>query len=430
MARDDRFKMARSHPHTTSQVPTRPRSNSCLPAPGPAWISTVGEYAMDIIPHSNINYITDALWGLASLGYKPKPAAMDIVITASMLNQHTIQREQLVRFLMALGTIGYVPSTPQAKDMFCQWCLTTSKIAGRRNLGNHEVCDMVWAISCMPYRPAPIVHEQFISSMLRDTRISYQPDFGFLHSYCQAIDYQPDFSILHSYCQAIGYQPDFGFLHSYCQAVRISLNSFAPNELADMLEAVAAFQCYIAADPLWVSEVMASVLCKMESFDASAIAGLLRGATQLPGLQPSAQWLAATIYRVEEILPTFSGPQMGDIIMALAKIGYRPPANVLDGFVHHLSINIHELPVASTNAIAEALTVIVPNYLGLGDGHEEYQALQMKLRVHQIPAAVLLQPVPNAKQISSRSSPTSLPKAPQSPPSGSAPLKNGSLSKK
>ena len=61
----------------------------------------------------------------------------------------------------------------------------------------------------------------------------------------------------------------------------------------------------------------------------------------------------------------------------------------------------------------QALMLLVPGYLAPGDddaGHREYQELQMKLRQHQLPNMVVLQPVSHdttAAELSSGSSSSS-----------------------
>ncbi len=67
---------------------------------------------------------------------------------------------------------------------------------------------------------------------------------------------------------------------------------------------------------------------------------------------PTAQLIFST-RRAEELQAEFTGPQLSDIIVALGKLGYRPPAHVLDAFVHHISNRVHELPLGGTDELAE-----------------------------------------------------------------------------
>ena len=91
---------------------------------------------------------------------------------------------------------------------------------------------------------------------------------------------------------------------------------------------------------------------------------------------------------------------MCDVVIALSRFGYRPPADVFDTFVRHISDHTHELDSESTLALSDALTSIVPGYLisggggSGGDGHSEYHELQMRLRSVEMPRRVLLRSVP------------------------------------
>jgi len=97
----------------------------------------------------------------------------------------------------------------------------------------------------------------------------------------------------------------------------------------------------------------------------------------------------------------YTGRQMSDVIVALAKIGYRPPIEVFDAFVKHIAEHAHELQPDETLALSEALTCIVPGYITVAggdggcDGHQEYHDLQMRLRATEVPARVLLRSVPS-----------------------------------
>jgi hypothetical protein len=97
----------------------------------------------------------------------------------------------------------------------------------------------------------------------------------------------------------------------------------------------------------------------------------------------------------------YSGEQMAAILVTLARYGYRPPAEVFDAFVKHVSDRADELSPPCTAALSEALTHMVPGYLLASgaapeDGHLEYERLQMRLRRLEVPARIVSQPVPAA----------------------------------
>ena len=70
-------------------------------------------------------------------------------------------------------------------------------------------------------------------------------------------------------------------------------------------------------------------------------------------LSTSNRRTAHSTHRAEELQGEFSGPQLSDIIVALGRLGYRPPAHVLDAFVHRISSRVHELPLGGTDELAE-----------------------------------------------------------------------------
>ena len=93
----------------------------------------------------------------------------------------------------------------------------------------------------------------------------------------------------------------------------------------------------------------------------------------------------------------YTGSQMCDVIVALGRFGYRPPADVFDTFVRHITDHAHELSPTQTSALSDALTELVPGYLGGGaDGHRQYDELQMQLRAVEVPARVLLRAIPGS----------------------------------
>jgi hypothetical protein len=85
---------------------------------------------------------------------------------------------------------------------------------------------------------------------------------------------------------------------------------------------------------------------------------------------------------------------MCDVLVSLSHFGYAPPAEVFDVFVRHITEKADELPAGRTQELSEALMELVPAYLGAGDGHKEYEELQMRLREVQVPAKVLMHRVP------------------------------------
>ena len=104
---------------------------------------------------------------------------------------------------------------------------------------------------------------------------------------------------------------------------------------------------------------------------------------------------------------------MSDVIIALARIGYRPPVEVFDTFVKHIADHAHELQLDQTLALSEALTCIVPGYIGGNvrgggdDGHQQYHDLQMRLRATEMPARVMLRAIPSTSGDGSSSHKTS-----------------------
>ena len=113
--------------------------------------------------------------------------------------------------------------------------------------------------------------------------------------------------------------------------------------------------------------------------------------------RPCLPLLAPIPHSVQYNCGYYTGSQMCDVIVALGRFGYRPPADVFDTFVRHITDHAHELSPAQTSALSDALTELVPGYLGGGaDGHRQYDELQMRLRAVEVPARVLLRAIPGS----------------------------------
>ena len=122
---------------------------------------------------------------------------------------------------------------------------------------------------------------------------------------------------------------------------------------------------------------------------------LLSSAVKLPGIKPGAQWLALAVARVQRSCSEYSAEQMARILIALCKFNYRPPADVFDLFVQHVSSRSESLPPSLTDPLSDSLTDMVSSYLlDGGDGHEGYQEVQMKLRSREVPMRVMSQDYP------------------------------------
>lgn len=70
---------------------------------------------------------------------------------------------------------------------------------------------------------------------------------------------------------------------------------------------------------------------------------------------------------------------------------------MFDALVQHVTANADTLPAERTAELSDALMALVPGYLGGADGHEQYQALQMRLRAVEVPARVVSHAVPSAQ---------------------------------
>lgn len=119
---------------------------------------------------------------------------------------------------------------------------------------------------------------------------------------------------------------------------------------------------------------------------------LLASAVDLPGIKPGAQWLALAVARVQRSCHEYSAEQMARILIALCKFNYRPPAEVFDLFVQHVSSRSETLAPALTNQLSDSLTTLVSSYILDGpDGHLHYQDVQMRLRRKEVPMRVISQ---------------------------------------
>eukprot|EP00798_Chlamydomonas_sp_ICE-L_P002410 gene2410-8723_t len=326
-----------------------------LPPPSQAWVTTVGDHVFRHMAGCNVNNLAGSVWALATLGYKPTGSMLNELIQVSLGKLHNLQTCQMIRFVQALGLFRYTPGSPLGHVGYDGWCELLAKLASRRKYDTKEVCDLVHALGELPGRPASLCHERFVNSLIKYTRM--------------------------------GHQPDFGFLHNYCQAARHMWQGFKPHDLATIAEAMASFQCPVTVDPLWSSGFMANVLCKLDLFDAPSLAGLMRGVARMHGLQPSAAWLAATILKVENLLPDLTGPQLGSILFSLSTLCYRPPSHVLDACAYCLDSRMEELSAEDAKCTAQALAILLPIDLSRAES-QGYLDLLHRLEARQLaPAA-------------------------------------------
>ena len=66
-------------------------------------------------------------------------------------------------------------------------------------------------------------------------------------------------------------------------------------EYATLIEALAHIACPITVDPLWATEFLAVIQCRMADFPPAAMAKLLPAVHALPGIKPGAHWLALAV---------------------------------------------------------------------------------------------------------------------------------------
>lgn len=69
----------------------------------------------------------------------------------------------------------------------------------------------------------------------------------------------------------------------------------APQEYADLISAMSYIACPISIDPLWATEFLAVIQCRMADFPPAAMAKLLPAVHSLPGTRPGAHWLALAV---------------------------------------------------------------------------------------------------------------------------------------
>jgi hypothetical protein len=149
--------------------------------------------------------------------------------------------------------------------------------------------------------------------------------------------------------------------------------------------ALAYFGCPVTVDSLWACEFLAVMQCRFDQFSPRAMSQLLKGVVDLPGLHPGAQWVALAVARVQHSADDYTAAQMCDVLVALSRLGYAPPPDVFSSFVHHVTVRADELTPGATANLSGALMQLMPGYMvGSGDGHSEYDALQMRLRERQV----------------------------------------------
>mmetsp|Transcript_4997 Transcript_4997/g.10788 ORF Transcript_4997/g.10788 Transcript_4997/m.10788 type:complete len:828 (-) Transcript_4997:399-2882(-) len=346
------------------------------------WLEAVGKRLHERMWNFGGNSLANALWGLSELGYRPKQDLLDHCVACSLSKLHTMRTTELVRMLEALGTFAYLPASDDKQQLFQKWFAEYMKLAAKRRYNARNACDLVGAVIGLP-NSSSLLEPGFITTIIRATQI---------HNLRNANAAR--LVRLLKGLQQLGYRPDFGFLHNFAQAARYMWTSFKPQELADLMYCLSEFGCPVTLDPLWSTEFMALVQTRFDEFPPQALATLLQAVVRLPGLKPSAQWLAMAVARVQQASPDFSASQMCDVLVALSQLGYRPPADVLDTFLHHISAHAEELPPSQTAQISAALTHLVPGYLANEDGHQQYHNLQIRLRKLQLPSRVHLQQVP------------------------------------
>ncbi len=73
--------------------------------------------------------------------------------------------------------------------------------------------------------------------------------------------------------------------------------------------------------------------CFIFSLSLSYCRRLLISVGDLPGIKAGPEWIASAVDCVRLNMAEYSGSQMCDIVVALGRYGYRPPADVFDAFV-------------------------------------------------------------------------------------------------
>lgn len=66
-------------------------------------------------------------------------------------------------------------------------------------------------------------------------------------------------------------------------------------EYADLIAAMSYIACPISIDPLWATEFLAVIQCRLADFPPAAMAKLLPAVYSLPGTRPGAHWLALAV---------------------------------------------------------------------------------------------------------------------------------------
>ncbi|KAG1674387.1 hypothetical protein FOA52_012913 [Chlamydomonas sp. UWO 241] len=374
----------------------------------PEWLDGVGERVRSVMGVCTGETLASCMWGLSQLGYVPDAAFMQAIVDTTLPKLHLMRTTTLIRQLSAIAAFAYQPRSGQAKASLAAWYAEFVRLASRRTYNIGQACDVLAALAASPQLSRAVANDFFISQILKATR---------MHN-ARNVSPTRVASILRS-LQRLRHRPDFGFLHNFTQVARTMWTGFTPQEYADIITALAAFRCPVTVDSLWACEFLALMQCRFDEFPPRAMAQLLRGVVDLPGLYPGAQWVALAVARVQHSADDYTAGQMCDVLVALSQLGYAPPPDVFSSLVAHVTVRADELPPDATASLSGALMQLMPGYIGSGDGHSEYDALQMRLREQQVPARVVLHPVPsNGDGGSSSSSGSDAGQRPRGPRAG------------
>ncbi|GAX72764.1 hypothetical protein CEUSTIGMA_g220.t1 [Chlamydomonas eustigma] len=326
---------------------TRPMSNLI----SSRWLEEVASRVQEQMWSFSGDGLSDTVWSLSQLGYVPTASFMKDCVAASHTKLFATKNNQMIRMFYALGSMKYLPNSKGELETLDCWYKEAIKLASRREYDVHQMCNFISAISKLP--PG-----------------------------------SPHGLLL------LKHKPDFGFMHNFAQACRYVWNSFTPQGYADLMAAMVFLACPMSVDPMWLSEFLAIIQCKLHIFPPTALCKLLPAVRDLPGIRPGAEWLAIAVGSVDRNVHHYNGPQMCKILVALSQYDYRPPADVFDRLMKRLEEQADQLTSEDRSLVSESLTVLLSGYLSGTDGHEQYSQLQLKLRAQEVPASVLLHPRP------------------------------------
>jgi len=287
-----------------------------LQGPPALWLDCVADRVHELLPHFSPSGMASVMWALSMLGCTASQQMLDDFIAHSRSQLRLMHKEDVVHMAQALANFGYRP-TPDSLPAWNAWFDEYQRLAGRRVYEVDQVCDLVLALSALPSRSS----DALLRHVLRFTRLNRPTALRHTSPY--------RLCALAVGLRNLRHKPDFGFLHSFAQGVRFHWTSFQPRDYAAIMSSLVSFGATpLALDELWWSEFLLILQCKVDRFDAGALAMAMRAGAMLPAVQetsvpkqvPSRRWMEAVLGRAAEIHRAFSPSQAASVLWAAAQM--------------------------------------------------------------------------------------------------------------